>query len=253
MTEPFQTIAVILAGFACGFINTLAGSGSLITLPLLIFLGLPAPVANGTNRVAIVIQNIVGVTSFKQQKVLEIGLASKLAVPAVLGAIVGANIAVDMNAIVMERVIGALMLAMIPVIMWKPGAWLEKQAESTDRTNSWPVMLIFFLIGMYGGFVQAGVGIFLLIGLVYAGQFDLVKGNAIKVFVVLCFTIFALGVFLVNGYVDWKIGLTLAIGNGLGAMVASRLAVKRGEKFVKLVLLIAILIGATKLLGIAFV
>ena len=253
MTEPFQTIAVILAGFACGFINTLAGSGSLITLPLLIFLGLPAPVANGTNRVAIVIQNIVGVTSFKQQKVLEIGLASKLAVPAVLGAIVGANIAVDMNAIVMERVIGALMLAMIPVIMWKPGAWLEKQAESTDRTNSWPVMLIFFLIGMYGGFVQAGVGIFLLIGLVYAGQFDLVKGNAIKVFVVLCFTIFALGVFLVNGYVDWKIGLTLAIGNGLGAMVASRLAVKRGEKFVKLVLLVAILIGATKLLGIAFV
>ena len=253
MTEPFQTIAVILAGFACGFINTLAGSGSLITLPLLIFLGLPAPVANGTNRVAIVIQNIVGVTSFKQQKVLEIGLASKLAVPAVLGAIVGANIAVDMNAIVMERVIGALMLAMIPVIMWKPGAWLEKQAESTDRTNSWPVMLIFFLIGMYGGFVQAGVGIFLLIGLVYAGQFDLVKGNAIKVFVVLCCTIFALGVFLVNGYVDWKIGLTLAIGNGLGAMVASRLAVKRGEKFVKLVLLIAILIGATKLLGIAFV
>jgi hypothetical protein len=253
MTEPFQTIAVILAGFACGFINTLAGSGSLITLPLLIFLGLPAPVANGTNRVAIVIQNIVGVTSFRQQKVLEIGLASKLAAPAVLGAIVGANIAVDMNAIVMERVIGTLMLAMVPVIMWKPGAWLEKKTKSADRTNSWPVMLIFFLIGVYGGFVQAGVGIFLLIGLVYAGQFDLVKGNAIKVFIVLCFTIFALGVFVVNGYVDWKIGLTLAIGNGLGAMVASRLAVKRGEKFVRLVLLIAILIGATKLLGIAFV
>jgi uncharacterized membrane protein YfcA len=253
MIEPFQTIAVISAGFACGFINTLAGSGSLITLPLLIFLGLPAPVANGTNRVAIVIQNIVGVTSFKQQKVLDIRVASKLAVPAVLGAIVGANIAVDMNAIIMERVIGALMLAMVPVIMWKPGAWLKKQAVSVDRTNSLPVMVIFFLIGVYGGFVQAGVGIFLLIGLVYAGQFDLVKGNAIKVFIVLCFTIFALGVFLVNGYVDWKIGLTLAVGNGLGAMVASRLAVKRGEKFVKLVLLIAILIGATKLLGIAFV
>jgi len=253
MIEPYQTIAVIAAGFACGFINTLAGSGSLITLPLLIFLGLPAHVANGTNRVAIVIQNIVGVTSFKQQKVLDIGLASKLAGPAVVGAIVGANIAVDMNAIVMERVIGVLMLAMIPVIMWKPGAWLEKQTESADRTKSLPVMGIFFVIGVYGGFVQAGVGIFLLIGLVYAGQFDLVKGNAIKVFIVLCFTVFALGVFVANGYVDWKIGLTLAVGNGLGAMVASRLAVKRGEKFVKLVLLIAILIGAIKLLGIAFV
>ena len=88
--------------------------------------------------------------------------------------------------------------------------------------------------------------------MVYAGQYDLIKGNAIKVFVALCFTVVALGVFLINGYVDWKIGLTLAIGSGLGAMVASRLAVRRGEKFVRWVLLIAIIMGATKLLGVAF-
>ena len=253
MTEVYESIAVIAAGFACGFINTLAGSGSLITLPLLIFIGLPAPVANGTNRVAIVVQNIVAVTSFRAQKVLDIKPAVKLAAPAVLGAIVGANIAVDMDALVMERFIGVLMLAMVPMILWKPGAWLEKQAISAKRTNSLPVMVTFFLIGVYGGFVQAGVGIFLLMGLVYAGQYDLIKGNAIKVFIILCFTVFALGIFLINGYVDWRIGLTLAVGNGLGAMVASRLAVKRGEKFVRWVLLLAIVVAATKLLGIAFV
>ena len=253
MTEVQRTITVIVAGFACGFINTLAGSGSLITLPLLIFLGLPATVANGTNRVAIVIQNIVAVTSFRAQKVLDIKPAARLAVPAVLGAIVGANIAVDMDALIMERFIGFLMLAMLPMILWKPSAWLKKQTIGAKKINSMPIQATFFLIGVYGGFVQAGVGIFLLMGLVYAGQYNLVKGNAIKVFVVLCFTVFALGVFLINGYVDWKIGLTLAIGNGLGAMVASRLAVKRGEKFVRWVLLIVIVMSATKLLGVTFV
>ena len=103
MTEFSQIVAVVAAGFACGFINTLAGSGSLITLPLLIFLGLPAPVANGTNRVAIVIQNVVAVTSFRAQKVLDVKPAVRYAVPAVFGAIVGARIAVGVDAVQMER------------------------------------------------------------------------------------------------------------------------------------------------------
>lgn len=253
MTEFSQIVAVVAAGFACGFINTLAGSGSLITLPLLIFLGLPAPVANGTNRVAIVIQNIVAVTSFRAQKVLDVKPAVRYAVPAVFGAIIGARIAVGVDAVQMERIIGILMLAMLPFVFWKPKTWLEsKVGDATERSMA-SVVIIFFLIGAYGGFVQAGVGIFLLMGIVFAGQVDLVRGNAIKVFIVLCFTVFALAVFLINGYVDWRIGLTLAAGNAAGAMVASRLAVKRGEAFVRWVLLLAILMGASKLLGFAFV
>lgn len=253
MTELTQIGAVIIAGFACGFINTLAGSGSLITLPLLIFLGLPAPVANGTNRVAIVIQNIVAVSSFRAQNVLDIKPAVKYALPAVIGAVVGAQIAVDIDAIQMERIIGGLMLALLPFVFWNPKSWLNDRINLITKRYSFSVASIFFVIGMYGGFVQAGVGIFLLMGLVYAGQFDLIRGNAVKVFIVLCFTVFALGVFLINGYVNWRIGLTLAAGNAMGAMVASRLAVKRGEQFIRWVLLLAILMGASKLLGVAFV
>ena len=252
MTELTQIAAVIIAGFACGFINTLAGSGSLITLPLLIFLGLPAPVANGTNRVAIVIQNIVAVSSFRAQNVLDIKPAVKYALPAVIGAVLGAQIAVDINAVQMERIIGGLMLALLPFVFWNPKSWLNYRINLVTKRYSFSVASMFFVIGMYGGFVQAGVGIFLLMGLVYAGQFDLIKGNAVKVFIVLCFTVFALGVFLINGHVDWRIGLTLAAGNAMGAMVASRLAVKRGEQFIRWVLLVAILMGASKLLGVAF-
>ena len=253
MDEFAQIGAVVIAGFACGFINTLAGSGSLITLPLLIFLGLPAPIANGTNRVAIVIQNIVAVSSFRAQNVLEVRPAVKYAGPAIIGAVAGAQIAVDVDAVQMERIIGVLMLVMLPFIFWSPKKWLNDRLGAKTKKHSFSVAIIFFAIGAYGGFIQAGVGIFLLMGLVYAGQYDLIKGNAVKVFIVLCFTVFALGVFLINGYVDWKIGLTLAVGNAMGAMVASRLAVKRGEQFVRWVLLLAILMGASKLLGVAFV
>ncbi|RME71099.1 MAG: sulfite exporter TauE/SafE family protein, partial [Chloroflexi bacterium] len=83
--EWYIYLAIIAAGFVAGFINTLAGSGSLVTLPLLIFAGLPANVANGTNRVAILLQNVVGVSSFRQQKVLDWRGGLKLALPAIIG------------------------------------------------------------------------------------------------------------------------------------------------------------------------
>ena len=139
MTELTQIGAVIIAGFACGFINTLAGSGSLITLPLLIFLGLPAPVANGTNRVAIVIQNIVAVSSFRAQNVLDIKPAVKYALPAVIGAVVGAQIAVDIDAIQMERIIGGLMLALLPFVFWNPKSLLNDRINLVTKRYSFSV------------------------------------------------------------------------------------------------------------------
>jgi uncharacterized membrane protein YfcA len=241
--------AVIAAGFMAGFINTFAGSGSLITLPMLIFLGLPANIANGTNRVAILLQNIVGVSSYRQQKVLDTRGGLILGMPAVLGAIVGAQIAVDLDAEVMRRVIGGLMVFMLFVILVKPSRWLVGRSEMTRRPG---VMqhLIFFAIGAYGGFIQAGVGIFLLAGLVLGAGYDLVRANAVKLLIVLCFTPFALAVFVIGDQVQWGIGLILGIGNMLGAWVASRMAVKRGVRFVRFVLIAVVIAAAVKFLGI---
>ena len=240
---------IILAGFACGFINTIAGSGSLITLPLLIFLGLPANVANGTNRVAIAIQNIVGVASFGRQGVLSFRVAIVYAVPAVIGSIVGANIAVDVNSEVMERVIAFVMVGMIPTIIWKPAKLFQRLVSNGGLKKRILNVVVFFLIGIYGGFIQAGVGVFLLIGLTIVGDFDLVKSNAIKVFIILCFTLGALYVFLINGQINWQYGLLLSVGNASGALVGSRMAVVNGEKFVRAVLIVVILVSAIKLLG----
>ena len=243
-------LAVLAAGFGAGFINTLAGSGSLITLPLLIFLGIPATVANGTNRVGVLFQNIVSVGSFQQQKMLDVRGGLILSVPAILGSIIGANIAVGLDEALMRQAIGILMVLMLGVILLRPKRWLQGELEQMGERPSPLQLIIFFFIGMYGGFLQAGVGIFLLAGLVLGIGYDLVRANAVKVLIVLAFTISALVVFVLNDQVLWGMGLLLAIGNSLGAWVAARMAMERGANFVRWLLIAVVAVSAANLLGV---
>ncbi len=206
--------------------------------------------ANGTNRVAILLQNVVGVSSFKHEKLLSLKGAAVLAIPAVLGSIVGAQIAVSIDEQTMRRVIGGLMVLMLFVILIRPKRWLQGREDLQDRRKSLLTLVAFFFIGMYGGFIQAGVGIFLLAGLVLGAGYDLVRANAVKVFIILVFTAFALVVFVVNDQVRWMIGLILAIGNMLGAWVAVKTSVRRGAGFVRWVLIGVVAISAVLLLDI---
>jgi uncharacterized membrane protein YfcA len=242
--------AVIAAGFGAGFINTLAGSGSLITLPLLIFIGIPANVANGTNRVGVLIQNLVAVDSFRRQQVLDTRLGIWLSVPSIIGAIIGAQIAVNLNEEMMQRTIGTLMVFMLLVILVRPNRWLIGRPADIPVRPSWLQLVIFFAIGLYGGFIQAGVGIFLLAGLVLGIGYDLVKANAVKVLIILLFTIFALVVFVINDQVLWGMGILLAAGNALGGWVAAKMAVERGAVFVRWLLIAVVAVSAAKLLGV---
>ncbi len=242
--------AIIAVGMLAGFINTLAGSGSLLTLPFLMFLGLPANVANGTNRIAILLQNVVGVSSFHQQKVLKVNYGIRLGLPAVIGSLIGAVIAVQLNNDVMSYVIGFLLIFMFFIIILKPDQWIKAQSDHVPEKPSWLQIVIFFFIGLYGGFIQAGVGFFLLAGLVMGAGLDLVRANAVKVLIVLLYTPFALVIFIYHHQVDYVLGLTLAAGNMLGAFVGSRVAVSWGPKFVRIILLLAILGSSMKLLGV---
>lgn len=243
------SLAVIAAGFGAGFINTLAGSGSLITLPVLIFIGLPANVANGTNRVGVLLQSLTAAGSFRQQQVLDLRASLMLAAPAIVGSVIGAQIAVNLDEQLMRRTIGALMIAMLVVIIARPRRWLEGRAEALEQRPGLGQMFVFFLIGGYGGFIQAGVGIFILAGLVLSAGYDLVRANAAKAFIVLCFTIFALLVFIYNDQVRWELGILLAIGNALGGWVAARMAVERGAVFVRWLLIAVVAVSAVHLLG----
>ena len=244
-----EIITLLIAGLLVGFINTLAGGGSIISLSVLMMLGLPAPIANGTNRIAIIIQTLTATTSFRQQKVLETKKAVYLSIPAIFGSLIGAMFAVDIREDIFEKAIGVVMLIMLIFILYKPQKYIYGRADISKKPLNWKTYIVFFFIGIYGGFLHMGVGYFLLAGIVGMAGFDLVKANAIKVFVVLAYAPFTLFIFLWYDQVNWKYGLILAVGAVIGALVASRLAVTRGVNFVKWVIVIVILLTSGEMFG----
>lgn len=241
-------VLVVVVGIISGFINTIAGSGSLLTLPVLIFMGLPVNVANGTNRVAILLQSIAGVSGFKQKKVFDWKDGLWLLIPSVFGALLGAMMAVNLDEKLMNSIIGGLLVVMFFIILFKPEKWVKERAGDIKAKPTLINFVIFFAIGFYGGFIQAGVGFFLLAGLVLGAGFDLLKANAIKVFIVLAYTFVALIVFIYNNQVDYFLGLVLGAGSMLGAWLATHYAVKWGTSFIRWFLLVTVFAFAVKLL-----
>jgi hypothetical protein len=237
-----EITVLIISGVLVGFINTLAGGGSVISLSVLMLMGLPAPVANGTNRIAIAVQTLTATSSFRQQKVLDHRKGIFLAIPATVGSVIGAFIAVDINEVILERAMAVIMLIMLIFMVYNPKKLLYGRQELIDRKVTFWQVIIFFFIGLYGGFIHMGVGYFLLAALVLSGGYDLVKANAVKVFIVLIYVVISFFVFIFNDQVFWKYGLILTIGNVFGAYIASRLAVQKGVVFVKWVIIVVILV-----------
>jgi uncharacterized membrane protein YfcA len=250
--EWYMYLLLVGAGILSGFINVFAGSGSTITLPLLMFLGLPANVANGTNRISILLQSIVAVKSFQNQQILSTKSAWGISIPAMIGSFIGAFLAIEINDDVMDKVIGAMLIMMFFVVLLKPEVWIKGRKEHLNPKPGIIQQIIFFFIGMYGGFIQAGVGFFLLAGLVLGAGLDIIKANAVKVFITLLFTIISLIVFIYSGNIDWIFGLVLGSGSIIGAFLASKYATRIGAEFIRYILLIIILLSSLQLFKFLF-
>ncbi len=248
---PLQYVLAILAGILAGIINTLAGSGSLVTLPMLVFLGLPPNVANGTNRVGVLFQNIVGLTTYQRSGKLDLRGGLWLSAPAVLGSLVGAQIAVNLDKRAMNMAIGTVMLVMLFVILLDPKRWLREQSDFKAGRPSWGTLGLFFLIGIYGGFIQAGVGIFLLAALVLGAHYSLIHANGVKLLIVLTFTVSALFVFVFNHQVNWALGFLMAIGQSMGAWLAARFATRspNASIWVRRLLIAVVVVSIFKFFG----
>jgi uncharacterized membrane protein YfcA len=243
-------ILLIVVGLVAGFINTLAGSGSLITLPVLMFMGLPPTVANGTNRIAILLQSLVGVSKFKQKKVFEWKEGTAVLIPAVLGSLLGAMLAVDIDKELMRKFIAGLLVFMFLMLLTNSDRWIKGHEQQMTAKRRIVQYVIFFLIGVYGGFIQAGVGFFLLAGLVLGSGFDLLKSNAVKLLIITVFTPFALVVFAWHYQVNYSYGLVLAVGNISGALVATRVAMRYGTAFIRYFLMAILFFTSLQLFGV---
>lgn len=242
-----ELILLVIIGFITGIINIMAGGGSLLTLPMLIFLGLPPSVANGTNRVAILIQNIFSTAGFRSKGITTFPYSIYFGISAMFGAIIGAQIAVDIKGEVFNKILAIVMLFVVVFLVFNRKTKMEDYVERITGKHLWISIIVFFFIGIYGGFIQAGTGFLMLLALSGINQFSLVKSNAIKVIVALIYTTSALIIFILNDQVNWKYGLILAIGNASGGWLASRWSVKKGDGIVKIFLIVMVIIMAIKL------
>lgn len=241
-------VLLLVAGFAAGIVNSLAGGGSFLTLTALVVAGgLPVDVANGTNRVAIVVQSLAAAWTFQRNGQTETRLVMRLAPATIVGALVGAKVSLDVPRDTFETVVGVAMLGMMGLVLLRPKRFLEG-ATRPPRLRPGLVDLAFFGIGMYGGFLQAGVGVFLLAGLVGLAGRDLVRANVAKVVLALVFTVPALMVFLAEGAVNWAAGGVLAVGTAAGGVAGARLAIRGGAAAVRWVLLAVLALSAGRFL-----
>jgi uncharacterized protein len=237
--DPGHAAILVVAGIATGWINTVAGAGGVIAMPALLLWGLPATVANGTLRVAIVAQNLVGGAGFIRAKALPTTGLVAVTAPALVGALGGALLATQLDPAVIEALLLVAFGLVIVSVLRSPKA----APDHPPRLNA-AGALGMLLAGFYGGLVQTGVGLVLLAVLTAAIGHDLVAANALKVIVTLAFNIIALVVFALAGQVEWLPGLFLALGSMLGALLGVRFALNRGHAAIR-VAVIAITIAAS--------
>jgi uncharacterized membrane protein YfcA len=235
-------IALVCSGLAVGFINTLAGGGTVISMTLFMMLGLSPITANGTNRIGIVLQNLVAVVNFRRNKTLNISKSIKWAIPVIVGSLIGSRLSVEINSTIFGVCFVAVMVFMALMLLFNPTAWLKGNPDKMNKSTTFIEYFFLFLIGVYAGFIHVGTGYFLLAVFVLMNGYNLLQANAIKNFVVLLYVPFSLAIFIYRGEVNYEYGFIHAIGNVIGAYIASRWAVNWGINFVRWMVIVFIVL-----------
>jgi hypothetical protein len=241
---------IIVSGLAAGFLNAVSGGGGMLTMPALIFIGFSPGVANGTNRIAVVIQNLAAMVAYQRLHAMDHRSAFLLSVPATIGAFCGAIVSVRLDDAQFRTLLGVMMLLLLGPILAEPSLHARTVLLGRAQRRGWLLTLVFLVLGFYGGLLQVGVGVFVLVALSSIGGMDLVSANAVKVAIVFCLTALALLVFIAEGKVAWRAGLLLATANGIGAWCGAHWGVRKGAHWIRGVLVVTVIAMALQLLGV---
>lgn len=244
--ELYKILLIIVTGFGAAFLNTVGGGGSLFSVPILTFLGLPITSANATSRVALLFQNFFAVGGFRSKGVeLPWPYSLYLGISSLIGGFIGAKLAATINDESFSRIFVGVMILSVLLIVFDP--FKSKGVERLTTKSQVIGTILFFFIGIYGGFVQAGIG-FLVIGVLsIVNHLSLVKSNYVKVFSAIVYTGVSVVVFALEGKIMWITGFVLAIGHALGGWYASRWSVDKGDVWIKRVMVLSIIAMAIKL------
>jgi uncharacterized protein len=238
----------LFGGLAAGFINVIAGGGSLITLPLLIFVGVPATSANGTIRLAILVSGLTATLRFHRAGAIDWKHIPVIALPACAGATVGAIVASHMANSDFRSLIGWITLAAGALLVLDFGKMLAGRETDPSRLRRVLFLASMLAVGFYGGLAQAGVGYLLLASLVLGGGFALVQANVLKVVLVTCFTPITLLVFGLSDQIHLGYAAVLTVGQAAGAYIGASLSLQRGAALIRPVLALAVVAAAIKLI-----
>lgn len=239
----FEAVLLLVGGGFAGAVNAMAGGGSMLTVPLLVLAGVPGVAANGSNRVGILTSNVSSLQSYRSAGVQVPSNLLPIVAPAVVGSLVGAYGISRLTDDTFETVFGLIMIPLILLTIFKPKVPSDIEPWSQNTTIG-----VFFGIGLYAGAIQAGVGLVLLAALSRSG-FDLISANVVKVIFIFFATVIALPVFIIQGDVRWGPAILLAVGLSIGGWVGAKFAVRGGEKWIRIVMIVAALALALRLLG----
>jgi uncharacterized membrane protein YfcA len=239
----FEAVLLLFGGAFAGVVNAMAGGGSMLTVPLLVLAGVPGVAANGSNRVGILTSNVSSLQSYRGEGIAVPKNLIPIIAPAIVGSLVGAYGISRLTDETFERVFGLIMIPLILLTIFKPK--VDAHANPWSRNVT---MAVFFGIGLYAGAIQAGVGLVLLAALSRSG-YDLISANVVKVIFIFFATVIALPVFIINGDIRWGPAVLLAIGLSMGGWVGAKFAVRGGEKWIRIVMIVAAIALALRLLG----
>ena len=252
MGEYIVEIFLVISGILVGIINTLAG-GAIITMTLFTVLGLPIGVANGTNRIAVILQNFTATITFIRKRMLDIKGGLKLAIPAVLGNIAGSLVATKISDTIFTICMAVVLTIVLLYMIFDQSHKMPQTHGGRPLVIRWWHYIWFLMLGFYGGYIYIGLGYVILAVTIWSMKLDIITANVIKGFIIFLATPFSLIVFIMNDQVDYAFGLWHGIGNVIGAAFASHFAINWGVKFVRwftmaiLVLCFADLIGLISL------
>lgn len=244
----WQAALLVGVGVVAGFLNVLAGGGSLLTVPVMVFLGMPGPVANGTNRIAILAQNISAVWAFKKKGFSDFKLSLSLSACALPGAIAGALLGTQLQGVWFNRCLAVIMLGVMLIMYLDKSSPAQASATQPSRTQMIRGHIMMVGVGFWGGFIQIGVGFILMPVLNRVMGLDLVRTNMHKVFIIATYTVAALAVFSSQVPVMWAAGAALAVGTSIGGYLGANASVVKGENVIRHVLNIVLIVFIIKLL-----
>lgn len=247
--DPLAGPAVlVLIGVVAGIANTLAGGGSFLVLPILIGLGLTPGVANATSRIGVLAHGVGATAMFVRSKSLHGGVVARLAPAMCVGAVFGAWLATRLDDALLRPLFGGILVVWALALIIRPGRFLapaEAHAPVQPGVLAYGLALV---IGVYGGFLQAGVGFPLMALLVWLLGHDTLRANAAKVALVFVYTVLVMAVFAAAGQVAWREGAILAVGMVVGGALGARVQLHVGPGLVRWALVVMVAVSGVALL-----